>query len=54
MNILWRLSNDVYKVWYIGPIGQHTGDIGFEVAFVVSGIFYMPLRSLEIRLRGKI
>ncbi|CAK7268883.1 hypothetical protein SEPCBS119000_003287 [Sporothrix epigloea] len=40
------------EVWYTGPIAVHTGDIGFEVAFVVTAIFYIPLRWLEIRWRG--
>jgi purine-cytosine permease-like protein len=40
------------EAWYTGPIAKTTGDIGFEVAFVVSGILYVPFRTLEIRLRG--
>lgn len=40
------------EVWYTGPIAKTTGDIGFEVAFVVSGILYVPFRMLEIRFRG--
>jgi purine-cytosine permease-like protein len=40
------------EVWYTGPIAKTTGDIGFEVAFFVSGILYVPFRTLEIRLRG--
>ena len=39
------------QVWFIGSIAKTTGDIGFEVAFFVSGILYVPLRWLEIRLR---
>ncbi|KAL2267664.1 hypothetical protein VTJ83DRAFT_4941 [Remersonia thermophila] len=38
--------------WYTGPIAKVTGDIGFEMAFVVTGIMYLPLRWLEIRWRG--
>lgn len=41
-------------VWYTGPIAQTTGDIGFELAFVVTGLFYIPLRWLEIRWRGRL
>jgi purine-cytosine permease-like protein len=40
------------EVWYTGPIAETTGDIGFEMAFVVTGIFYLPLRWLEIKWRG--
>lgn len=40
------------EVWYTGPIAEKTGDIGFEVAFVLTWIFYFPLRWLEIRWRG--
>lgn len=40
------------EVWYTGPIAEKTGDIGFEVAFVLTAIFYYPFRWLEIRLRG--
>lgn len=40
------------EVWYTGPIAKTTGDIGFEMAFVITGIFYIPLRWLEIKWRG--
>ena len=40
------------EVWYTGPIAETTGDIGFEMAFVVTALFYFPLRWLEIRWRG--
>ncbi|KAJ3572234.1 hypothetical protein NP233_g3212 [Leucocoprinus birnbaumii] len=42
------------QIWYVGPIAQTTGDIGFEMAFVVSGIFYIPFRWLEIKWRGRL
>ncbi|KAK4214854.1 hypothetical protein QBC37DRAFT_282898 [Rhypophila decipiens] len=38
--------------WYTGPIAAVTGDIGFEMAFVVTAIAYLPFRWLEIRFRG--
>jgi len=38
--------------WYTGPIARTTGDIGFEMAFVVTAIFYLPFRWVEIRLTG--
>ncbi len=40
------------EVWYVGPIAEHSGDIGFEAAFVVTWICYWPLRWLEIKWRG--
>ncbi|KAJ7073534.1 permease for cytosine/purines, uracil, thiamine, allantoin-domain-containing protein [Mycena belliarum] len=42
------------QVWYTGPIAETTGDIGFELAFVVAMVVYPPLRLLEIRIRGKL
>ncbi|KDR72652.1 hypothetical protein GALMADRAFT_252819 [Galerina marginata CBS 339.88] len=39
------------QVWFVGPIAKTTGDIGFELAFAVSAILYVPFRWLEIRLR---
>jgi len=39
------------QVWFVGPIAKTTGDIGFEVAFFMSGILYVPFRWLEIRFR---
>ncbi|RBR06432.1 uncharacterized protein FIESC28_11055 [Fusarium coffeatum] len=40
--------------WFTGPIGRQIGDIGFESAFIVTGIAYYPLRSLEIKLMGHV
>ncbi|CAK5274806.1 unnamed protein product [Mycena citricolor] len=42
------------QVWYTGPIARVTGDIGFELAFVVTTVVYPALRLLEIRWRGKV
>ncbi|KAK4191713.1 putative purine-cytosine permease [Podospora australis] len=39
--------------WWTGPIAKTTGDIGFELAFVVSALLYVPLRWLERRLLGR-
>ncbi|TAQ89285.1 hypothetical protein B7494_g2368 [Chlorociboria aeruginascens] len=44
----------MYENWYIGPIAKTTGDIGFEVAFCITSILYIPLRYLEIRVRGRL
>lgn len=41
------------QVWYTGPIAKTTGDLGFEVAFVLSAVLYVPLRKLEIKLTGR-
>ena len=40
--------------WYTGPIAKTTGDIGFEMAFVVTAVCYLPFRWLEIRWRGRL
>jgi purine-cytosine permease-like protein len=40
------------QVWYTGPIARKTGDIGFEVAMVITALLYVPLRHLEKRWRG--
>ncbi|CEN61062.1 hypothetical protein ASPCAL07729 [Aspergillus calidoustus] len=40
------------QVWFTGPIAETTGDIGFEVALVLAGILYVPLRWLERRVWG--
>lgn len=39
------------QVWFTGPIAETTGDIGFEVAFFLSALLYVPARLLEIRFR---
>ncbi|EJU01056.1 cytosine-purine permease [Dacryopinax primogenitus] len=43
------------EVWFIGPIAQAIpgyGDIGFELALVVTMLLYIPFRWIEIRFRG--
>ncbi|KAH8655374.1 NCS1 nucleoside transporter [Xylariales sp. PMI_506] len=37
----------IAQVWWTGPIAESTGDLGFEVAFVLSALLYVPLRFLE-------
>ncbi|SRR6266550_6547487 len=39
------------QAWYTGPIAKVTGDIGFEVAFVLTSMLYIPFRALEIKIR---
>ncbi|GJC94755.1 NCS1 nucleoside transporter [Colletotrichum higginsianum] len=43
----------ISQVWFTGPIAVTTGDIGFEVAFFLSGLLYLPLRYAERRLMGR-
>jgi purine-cytosine permease-like protein len=42
----------MHQVWFVGPLAKTAGDIGFEVAFGVSAVTYVPFRYLEIRMRG--
>ncbi|KLO11397.1 NCS cytosine-purine permease [Schizopora paradoxa] len=39
------------QVWFVGPIAKTTGDIGFEMALVLTAIFYVPLRYLEVKIQ---
>ncbi|KAI0205282.1 permease for cytosine/purines, uracil, thiamine, allantoin-domain-containing protein [Astrocystis sublimbata] len=39
------------QVWYTGQLAATTGDIGFEVALVLSSILYVPIRWLELKWR---
>ncbi|KAF5342906.1 hypothetical protein D9758_015405 [Tetrapyrgos nigripes] len=48
------ITPSMSQVLFIGPIGEKTGDIGFEVAFFLSGLLYLILRGLEVRWRGKV
>jgi purine-cytosine permease-like protein len=41
------------QTWFTGPIAETTGDIGFEVAFVLSALLYCPLRYLERKIFEK-
>ncbi|KAM7221161.1 Permease for cytosine/purines, uracil, thiamine, allantoin domain containing protein [Rhypophila decipiens] len=41
------------QVWWVGPIAERTGDLGFELAFVVSALLYLPLRWVEKRFSGR-
>ncbi|KAK7429129.1 hypothetical protein QQZ08_004344 [Neonectria magnoliae] len=40
------------QIWFTGPIAQKTGDIGFEMAFFLTAILYVPLRMVETKVRG--
>ncbi|TDZ38026.1 Purine-cytosine permease fcyB [Colletotrichum spinosum] len=41
------------QTWWTGPIAKDIGDIGFEIAFVLSALLYVPLRFAERRLLGR-
>ena len=41
------------QVWFTGPIGKTTGDIGFELAFLSTVVCYIPLRSLEFYMKAR-
>lgn len=40
------------QVWFSGPIAKKSGDLGFELGFVICCIIYIPLRLLEKHLTG--
>ncbi|KAK3398216.1 permease for cytosine/purines, uracil, thiamine, allantoin-domain-containing protein [Sordaria brevicollis] len=42
----------IAQSWYVGPIASIIGNIGFEAAFIVTGSLYLPLRWLELEIRG--
>lgn len=42
------------QVWFVGPIAKTTGDIGFELALVVTALLYIALRFAEIKLRKRL
>lgn len=41
------------QVWFEGPIAEKSGDIGFELAFAVTAVLYLPLRYLERKFSGR-
>ncbi|PPQ85118.1 hypothetical protein CVT24_012248 [Panaeolus cyanescens] len=41
------------QVLFTGPIAKVTGDIGFEVALILSALLYFPFRWLELRCCGR-
>ena len=40
------------QVWWTGPIGKKSGDIGFELAFFVTALIYPVTRKIELKVRG--
>jgi NCS1 nucleoside transporter family len=53
VSCLGLLVPGMAQIWYTGPIGTRTGDIGFEVAFVVAALIYVPLRFAERKFCGR-
>lgn len=43
----------ISQVWFTGPIAVTTGDIGFEIAFFLSALLYLPLRYAEKSYLGR-
>jgi purine-cytosine permease-like protein len=41
------------QIWFVGPIARTTGDIGLEVAVVLSALLYVPLRFWERGIYGR-
>lgn len=41
------------QVFFVGPIAERVGDLGFELGFVLSGLLYIPLRMAEKKLIGR-
>ena len=41
------------QTWFTGPIAKTTGDIGFEIAIVLSAVLYVPLRLVEKKMCGR-
>ncbi|OAX40581.1 hypothetical protein K503DRAFT_687249 [Rhizopogon vinicolor AM-OR11-026] len=40
------------QLWFEGPIGITSGDVGFEVAFPLAAVLYFPLRKLELKYQN--
>lgn len=41
------------EAWYTGPVAKTTGDIAFELGFVVAGLAYAVLRTVERKVMGR-
>jgi len=41
------------ETWYTGPIAKKTGNIAFELSMATGFLLYFPLRTLEIKWRGR-
>jgi purine-cytosine permease-like protein len=51
----WALIiTSMSTTWYVGPIAVHAGDLAYELGTVCAGLLYLPLRTIEIRWRGRL
>lgn len=41
------------QLWFTGPIAERSGDLGFELGFVLCALVYVPLRLVERHLFGR-
>ncbi|KAJ4050716.1 hypothetical protein NW761_005513 [Fusarium oxysporum] len=41
-------------VWLRGPLADIVGDLGWELAIITAIVVYIPLRTLEIKYRGRL
>jgi purine-cytosine permease-like protein len=41
------------QIWFTGPIAERSGDLGFELGFIVCALLYIPLRLLERHVFGR-
>ena len=41
------------QIWWVGPVAEKTGDIGFEMTFAIAAVIYVPARLLELRVVGR-
>lgn len=41
-------------VWLRGPLAEIVGDLGWELAIITAIVVYIPLRTLEIKYRGRL
>jgi purine-cytosine permease-like protein len=42
------------QTWFTGPIAKHTGDLGFEFSVVIALLAYIPIRTMEVKMRGRL
>lgn len=53
--IAWAfIIPSMQQTWFTGPIAAKTGDLGFEFAVVIAFLAYIPIRTAEIKIRGRL
>lgn len=51
----WALIvTSMSTVWYVGPIAKQVGDLAWELGTLCSVLLYIPLRAIEIKIRGRL